>query len=206
MSGQGCDARIALTLRHAIMNEATPIRKRPLRADAAGKEDPPRQRRQRNIFRRAACSPDVWAAAGMDRRRSDDIAAFPSDIDALGKSGPVPNQATRMREIKVAPSAAGCRFDCYRQPPEPSFQTSERDIPAMLGIDIEHNQIRYFTGDDPDVGVRPTAEPISDLFRRWASPLQRLPDDEWPLVAAAERQTGPPSGQITLRCFNRCKV
>jgi hypothetical protein len=104
----------------------------------------------------------------MYRWRHDDVAAVAAQIDALGKAGPVSDQAAGMRKIKMTPSPAGCRLDGRWQQPELPLQALKRGIATMLGINIKHDEIRYLAGDNSDVGVWPAAEPIGHLFSRWA--------------------------------------
>jgi hypothetical protein len=73
----------------------------------------------------------------------------------------------------------------------------------VLGIDIEHDEIRYLAGDDSNVGIRPPAEPIDDLLYGRGRTLQSLPAYERALAEGAQRQDAPSAGQITLRLFGK---
>ena len=77
----------------------------------------------------------------MDRRRRDDITAIAAQIDPLRNAGTVTNESARMGEIEVPAAAAGRGLDCCRQRLEASLQTLERNVAAMIWIDIEHDQI-----------------------------------------------------------------
>src|SRR5512139_401538 len=145
--------------------------------------------------------PDIASAARMHRWRRNDITAVTTQIDALGKARAASDQATGMREIEMAPAAPGYRLDRLGQQSELPLQALKRSITPMRGVDINYKQIRYLACDDPDIGIRPTAEPAADLLRGWARGLQRLPSDQRPLVTASQRQNRPSASQIALGCF-----
>ena len=66
----------------------------------------------------------------------------------------------------------------------------------MIGIDVENDQIGDLAGDDTDIGVRPVREPSRQGRRVGARLLQCVPADQWPFVAAPQRQHGPAVGEI----------
>jgi hypothetical protein len=127
MSGQGGDTRIALSFRDAVMDEPPPINAAGLPAQCPLVTGlPPRHRAGHSD------GPTV-----VQRY----ISAVPAEIDTLGQPGPISDQTAGMRKIEVAPFPAGYCLDRFRQLPKLSFEAIERRIAAVLGIDIEHDEI-----------------------------------------------------------------
>jgi hypothetical protein len=88
----------------------------------------------------------------------------------------------------MTPAPTSDRLHCGRERPEPLLQPLECGVTTVLGIDVEYDQIRDLTRDDPDIGIRPAPKPFGDVVFGRPLMLQIVPTNEGSFIARAERQ------------------
>ena len=79
------------------------------------------------------------------------------------------------------------------------FERSETVCAPMTGINVEYDQSRNAAGDDANIGIGPSLEPLPHRVRRRGAALERPPREQWPLAARLDRQDGPASMKVVER-------
>jgi hypothetical protein len=101
----------------------------------------------------------------MRARRSNDVAAVRSKIDAAADYTGAVAQPGGVPEQDMFAAASSERSGCMRQRPVLRFKLSEGFITTMIWIDINGVEAGYFAGSKADVGVGPSRPPPLDGYR-----------------------------------------
>jgi hypothetical protein len=99
----------------------------------------------------------------------------------------------------MAIATAGQRLDGLRNGSVFGLQLLEAGIGAVAWIEVQHHETGNDAGDDGDVGVRSTSEPLGDLHWVRMPVLIDLPGDEPVLAAGVDREDRPTQTTIVER-------
>jgi tetratricopeptide (TPR) repeat protein len=145
------------------------------RLRARERAQPRRGRQERDLVRRASGPPPVPAAARVHARGRHGHAAFGLDVAARRDRSARQPLAPARGEPQVPAATAGDRLDRGPAHTPRALELGERFLSAVATIDVEHDDARDATGDDPDVRVGPAPPPRLHLRRARPGLLEPLP-------------------------------
>jgi hypothetical protein len=108
--------------------------------------------------------------------RNDDETAVGLQVDPAADDGRR-QRMPRIREIEMDTAAAGSHFGGRGERAVAVFQRAHLVVPAVAGVDVEHDHAGDGPGDDAEVAVRPAVEPCVDVHLPRRAPLVGLPSD-----------------------------
>src|SRR5215472_16049463 len=112
--------------------------------------------------------PSVSMPGDMHAWWRDDVSAIAANVDARGDPAGAVAQTQHVLEQDVLAATAGKGTHGMWQPAMLGFQSLQRLVAAVPGIDIQDEEPRDLAGGDSDVCRRPAAPPGPNPFGRLA--------------------------------------
>jgi hypothetical protein len=98
----------------------------------------------------------------MVRPRRQDVSSVSAHIDPREHVLAIPNMTSGMSEVDVESAAAGLDHGRGRWDPMLGDKLIERILPAMAGVDVDHDDSRCGSSTNADVGVHLAQEEVLD--------------------------------------------